>query len=837
MARYYTKFEDSDIAALPTGFSRRGTASSAPANHVVTVEYGLPRVKRRQCRYAQVAGSSLGFISLDAVDADADRDECEVVVPAKRDPAAGSMNIMVYARGSGAAGSLNAYYAQVSFPDAGSPGLFLIKSVAGAVTVLATDAAFVADEDKEYLIRFRVEGSDLKLRVWAEDEAEPTAWSVTASDGDVTAAGWIGFQAHSANASAVFNFLSVATNGDTAWTPRTNAEYSAWLAQQGAARRVIFEIAATGYDSVSSPVSTGDVPVYIANGGYTSKPWDDPPNQFYRGIVVGKPTITRQLASDSFVGGAKLGFGSLKVTNPRGNDGQGERDEWLRMKWKRNYVKAWLGDPSWAKHDFRMQLFGRLGQPIEPSESQIEFPIADLLDILSGPIQEDRFSSSQPLQNQCLPVLAGAVMWVEPVPTSTSTLEQQLNDGPIQSIGDVYDNGIALSGTGSVASADPATDLLSDTAHGLSAGSQVRFFAGSPPAPLVGGTTYFVIADGLGADVFKLSATLGGAAINITATGSAGYTYKLWSENLSNGKFTPVSNPAGRLMCRLVTEQSTAGDLCKLPEVLDRLLFDRYGLSRNFKDDAAFDGCLTDLPNNVGLMLYGEKVSALEVLERLCRGTNAWYGMTPDGLLQIGRLKLPSSTAVLNLAERDVKNVRLVRTILPVNRATLVVRTSRRFYLNGPLSLPPTATKELLQNYWAIIGSAWPAAGTPLDESPNLADVAEFPEFDSLFTSNAESPDEIDRLEDLYEKKIGIFSLQTRLSASQLSIGDTIQLEHSRGGWKTYSAGDPASPDNTGDFDATKAVVIGIASNLGADDSLPVRLTVYRQIPGYYPEV
>ena len=78
-----------------------------------------------------------------------------------------------------------------------------------------------------------------------------------------------------------------------------------------------------------------------------------------------------------------------------------------------------------------------------------------------------------------------------------------------------------------VVTIDPATDLLSCVAHGLSAGDQVTISAtqGSLPGGLTSGTTYYVIASGLTADVFKVSATSGGSAVDITGSASGAYKF------------------------------------------------------------------------------------------------------------------------------------------------------------------------------------------------------------------------------------------------------------------------------------------------------------------------
>lgn len=66
------------------------------------------------------------------------------------------------------------------------------------------------------------------------------------------------------------------------------------------------------------------------------------------------------------------------------------------------------------------------------------------------------------------------------------------------------------------------TDVISYTAHGLSAGDSVAYNngGGASATGLTSGTTYFVIASGLTANAFKVSATSGGTAVDISGTGN-----------------------------------------------------------------------------------------------------------------------------------------------------------------------------------------------------------------------------------------------------------------------------------------------------------------------------
>lgn len=74
-------------------------------------------------------------------------------------------------------------------------------------------------------------------------------------------------------------------------------------------------------------------------------------------------------------------------------------------------------------------------------------------------------------------------------------------------------------GTFTVTLASPG--VFTKTAHGYTAGRPVKFSTtGALPTGLAAGTTYYVIATGLTADAFQVSATVGGAAVNTSGSQS-----------------------------------------------------------------------------------------------------------------------------------------------------------------------------------------------------------------------------------------------------------------------------------------------------------------------------
>lgn len=71
--------------------------------------------------------------------------------------------------------------------------------------------------------------------------------------------------------------------------------------------------------------------------------------------------------------------------------------------------------------------------------------------------------------------------------------------------------------------ASPA--VVTWTGHGLLAGDTITFATtGALPTGITAGTTYYVIAAGLGANVFEFSTSLGGSAVNTTGSQSGTQT-------------------------------------------------------------------------------------------------------------------------------------------------------------------------------------------------------------------------------------------------------------------------------------------------------------------------
>jgi len=82
-----------------------------------------------------------------------------------------------------------------------------------------------------------------------------------------------------------------------------------------------------------------------------------------------------------------------------------------------------------------------------------------------------------------------------------------------------------------LASITTATDTIAYTTHGLNAGDVLVYNngGGTSATGLVSGTTYYVIASGLTANAFKVSATDGGTTVDITGQGNDAQFFEIFA--------------------------------------------------------------------------------------------------------------------------------------------------------------------------------------------------------------------------------------------------------------------------------------------------------------------
>jgi len=230
----------------------------------------------------------------------------------------------------------------------------------------------------------------------------------------------------------------------------SNAQFLAWLAKDNQNRVLLVEAQAyvTG---------TGLVTRYMATKPFVSAPTDSPASQAYDDLVANVPAFTRKMA-EQFVGQSIASWGDIDVKNDAG-----ARDSWLNDGWDGRAVNIYLGDTGWNKADFRLILAGYAADLVLKDWRTLTIKARDKQWCLTLPLQTNTIGGTTANQQKPIPICYGQCQNVSPLLVDNATNKYQVHDGAIQAINQVYQDGVAVGYTASIAT---GTFTLSSAATG-----------------------------------------------------------------------------------------------------------------------------------------------------------------------------------------------------------------------------------------------------------------------------------------------------------------------------------------------------------------------------------
>ncbi len=185
----------------------------------------------------------------------------------------------------------------------------------------------------------------------------------------------------------------------------------------------------------------------------------------YNACVIGGLSFSESLSID---GSISTSYGGLDLVNV-----YGVNDQFLTYIWNRRPIKIYLGDPSWPKSDFVLIFDGLVQELTANSENQLTLLLFDKLQRLNDALTEKTLSDSTDTYTEktkngvantaILPLTFGEVFNIQPLyvdngataflASSSGTSGTSgtsgsfgrvymINDGPINGIIEVRDNGV-----------------------------------------------------------------------------------------------------------------------------------------------------------------------------------------------------------------------------------------------------------------------------------------------------------------------------------------------------------------------------------------------------------
>lgn len=209
MAQFSIDFSGETTGAAPANFTERWTATG----DTWAVREKAGTLGGKCLEHTRTTTANRAF-SWDTPGSDTNS---EILVRWRTDAPTSTGQFWLTLRGSGAGGSEGGYI----FRNTSGTAVQVGRMVAGTFTAIGATATISNLVSGEwYWLRFRVNGTDLKAKIWAgENVAEPSAWTIERTDATIAGAGWIAVGNAAATGTRDYDDIAVGTAGDTAVFP------------------------------------------------------------------------------------------------------------------------------------------------------------------------------------------------------------------------------------------------------------------------------------------------------------------------------------------------------------------------------------------------------------------------------------------------------------------------------------------------------------------------------------------------------------------------------------------------------------------------------------------
>ena len=202
MATYFRDFSDVD-----------GISDWTELAHVSGNDAPTWAIQNTDEVIATSASSHLETLAWNDIDGDANRANVEVVGMYKCQVLSGSSSTRVFSVRVSGGSSRTAYSVRLRTSD-----VYVYRSFGLTATQLAGDTTLSLTVGNWYWVRFRINGSAYKAKVWADGDSEPGTWNIESTDSTYSTAGSVGLCKGANTISHEWSMFGVGTNGDTAPT-------------------------------------------------------------------------------------------------------------------------------------------------------------------------------------------------------------------------------------------------------------------------------------------------------------------------------------------------------------------------------------------------------------------------------------------------------------------------------------------------------------------------------------------------------------------------------------------------------------------------------------------
>jgi hypothetical protein len=217
------------------------------------------------------------------------------------------------------------------------------------------------------------------------------------------------------------------------YTPRaaiTDSQFALWLEDEHAIRVTLIETQCIQPDSGSTELA------YFASSGFVTKYEDGSPT-FYAPLMRGGLDFAQTLDLDL---SGTHSYGDIELDNTTG-----ELDWMFERVWLYQKFKAYIGDATWPRRDFR-QIFDGTVEDVDSSQRDtVNMRLRDKLYRLEVPLHETKIGGLTTNADRLVPVTMGECHNVTPFLSNATQLYYVYHVKPAEGPIEVRDNGIPIS--------------------------------------------------------------------------------------------------------------------------------------------------------------------------------------------------------------------------------------------------------------------------------------------------------------------------------------------------------------------------------------------------------
>lgn len=185
----------------------------------------------------------------------------------------------------------------------------------------------------------------------------------------------------------------------------SDQQYSDWLADLDVQRVLLAEMEHAGGVE------------YVSTAPFVSRPTDADPNRVYLDVLSSAVDISTRIDG-------RVSFGEVELIN------DGELDDWLDRAWRGHEIRLFLGDPSWARDDYRLVARGINGGISESRLGVVAFTMDELSSKLDAQIE----TGDLPDDQGDIPLVLGRVFNVPAFLLQPSPYEFKVSFLPVVSM-------------------------------------------------------------------------------------------------------------------------------------------------------------------------------------------------------------------------------------------------------------------------------------------------------------------------------------------------------------------------------------------------------------------